>query len=138
MYPKNLESLGYFGLQQIKTEVNVPADKAQRHCCHHRCLIATVPEKIHKAWPLASYSMNSRLLQVLLCFTSVCSGYCSVLPQTIYCLILRHSRNSQQGEKKNKDNSSSITAKSVELNPEMALKIYCHLIVVKGEARGGN
>lgn len=28
-------------------------DKTQRLRCHHRCLIATVPDKIHKVWPLA-------------------------------------------------------------------------------------
>lgn len=41
-----------------KTGVSVPVDRARRHCCHHWCLIGTVPEKIHIAWPLALCCIN--------------------------------------------------------------------------------
>lgn len=39
--------------------MSVSDDRAQRHCCHRRCLIAAAPDKSHKAWPLDSHSMDN-------------------------------------------------------------------------------
>lgn len=50
------QELLHRGSQQRQTEVRV--DRTQRQRCHHRCLIAAVSDKIHKAWPLASLKIN--------------------------------------------------------------------------------
>lgn len=51
---KNILEFLYWVATERETGVSVPVAGAQRHCCHRWCLIATVSDKIHKAWPLAS------------------------------------------------------------------------------------
>lgn len=66
--------------------VTTGVDRTQRQRCHHRCLVAAVPDKTHKAWPLASLRINNPD-----CFKFFTSLQCSTgmhCPQTTIFTVL--------------------------------------------------